>query len=81
MNKYLINWYSGSMEVEKDIIKQMIVEAETINEVDGLVILPAEIKDKVYYTRHALFSEEGRIVIDYGNYTKFISIQKYKERK
>ena len=76
MNKYLVTWYKGSIETEKTILKQKTVEAENINDVEYLDLLPDNIREKVYYTRGVLFDPEHHIGIDYGSWTEFISIRK-----
>ena len=75
MKKYKVTWYNGSIESEHSVLDSKEVEAEDINKVQYLDILPEDTREKVYYTRGVLFDPEKWIVIDYGSWFNFISIR------
>ena len=74
MIKFIIKWGSGSVCGIKTIYKAIEVEAEKIDDVNPINILPETIKKKVYYVRK-IFTSDKKRNYDYGSWTEFIEVE------
>ena len=77
MKKFVLKWGEGSVESITNVYKQMRVEAETINDINPIIILPEEIKNGVRYVRMLVTSETKRNY-DYGSWSEFIEAEEIK---
>ena len=77
MKKFILKWGKGNVESIVNVYKQMTVEAETINDINPIIILPEEIKNGVRYVRMLVTSETKRNY-DYGSWSEFIEAEEIK---
>ena len=77
MKKFILKWGKGNVESIVNVYKQMPVEAETINDINPIIILPEEIKNGVRYVRMLVTSETKRNY-DYGSWSEFIEAEEIK---
>lgn len=77
MKKFKITWGCGSVLGIDKIFKTKIVEANDIDSVDPLVILPKSMLKIVYYTR-VIHTSGTKRNVDYGSYVNFIEIEEIK---
>ena len=91
MKKYKVIWFEGYMSLEEEarrnILAEMETEAESINKVKFLQILPESERERFavnikYCVRIAWPSgdikDAKEIVSDYGSYSKFIYVKEIK---
>lgn len=77
MDKFRLIWGLGSVLEIKIIYKEIIVEADDIDKIDPLIILPDYIKSKTFYVR-IIFTSNSKRNYDYGSYSEFIECEKIK---
>ena len=78
MKKYILKWGKGNILDIHKIYKEMIIEAENINDINPTVILPDFIKQKVYYIR-VIYTSETKRNYDYGSWSEFIEAEEIKK--
>ena len=78
MKTFILKWGKGSVLKIQTIYKTMSIIAETIDDINPIVILPDNTKRKVYYVRKTLTSETKRNY-DYGSWTEFIEAEEIEE--
>jgi len=71
MKKFILKWGKGSVCEIQIIYKTLTIEAESIDDINPLEILPEYIKRKVPYVRKIHTSETKRNY-DYGSWVDFI---------
>ena len=77
MKKYKITWGKGSVLGIDKIFETKIIEADNIDSVDPLIILPKPMLKIVYYTR-VIHTSDTKRNVDYGSYVDFIEIEEIK---
>lgn len=77
MKKYILKWGKGSVCEIRIIYKTLTTEAENIDDINPLEILPEYIKRKVPYVRKIQTSETKRNY-DYGSWVDFIEAEEIK---
>lgn len=77
MKKFILKWGKGSVCEIRIIYKTLITEAENIDDINPLEILPEYIKRKVPYVRKIQTSETKRNY-DYGSWVDFIEAEEIK---
>lgn len=77
MKKFILKWGKGSVCEIQIIYKTLILEAENIDDVNPLEILPEYIKRKVFYVRK-LYTSETKRNYDYGSWVDFIEAEETK---
>ena len=75
MKKFILKWGRGSVCEIRIIYKTLTTEAENIDDINPLEILPEYIKRKVLYVRKIHTSETKRNY-DYGSWMDFIETEK-----
>lgn len=88
MKKYKITWYLGYMDLDPKAIKEKLIEmeteAESIDKVNFIQILPEDEKERYateirYCTRTAWhegdLKDAKECVSDYGSHTRFIYVE------
>ena len=78
MKKFILKWGKGSVCEIRIVYKTLTTEAENIDDVNPLEILPEYIKRKVPYVRTTQTSEIKRNY-DYGSYIEFIEVEEIKK--
>lgn len=79
MNKYTVTLYTGTIETIDEVLLETTVDADNINDVSFLKILPKEACDNIYYIRKMIISPD-EYSYDYGKYTTFIRVKKVEEK-
>ena len=74
MKKFILKWGKGSVCEIQIIYKTLIVEAENIDDIDPLEILPEHTKRKVPYVR-IIHTSEAKRNYDYGSWVDFIEAE------
>ena len=77
MKKFILKWGKGSVCEIRIIYKTLTIEAENIEDINPLEILPEYIKRKVPYVRKIQTSETKRNY-DYGSWVDFIEAEEIK---
>ena len=77
MKKFILKWGKGSVCEIRIIYKTLTTEAENIDDINPLEILPEYIKRKVPYVRKIQTTETKRNY-DYGSWVDFIEAEKIK---
>ena len=77
MKKFIIKWGKGSVCETRTTYKTLTTEAENIDDINPLEILPEYIKRKVPYVRKIHTSETKRNY-DYGSWVDFIEVEEIK---
>ena len=77
MKKFILKWGRGSVCGIRIIYKTLTTEAENIDDINPLEILPEYIKRKVPYVRKIHTSETKRNY-DYGSWVNFIEAEETK---
>lgn len=77
MKKFILKWGKGSVCEIRIIYKTLITEAENIDDINPLEILPEYIKRKVPYVRK-IQTSETKINYDYGSWVDFIEAEEIK---
>lgn len=77
MKKFILKWGKGSVCEIRIIYKTLTTEAENIDDINPLEILPEYIKRKVPYVRKIQTSETKRNY-DYGSWVDFIEAEELK---
>ena len=77
MKKFILKWGKGSVCEIQTIYKTLEIEAESINDIKPLEILPEYIKKKVFYVR-TIHTSETRRNYDYGSWVDFIELEEMK---
>lgn len=77
MKKFILKWGKGSVCEIRIIYKTLTTEAENIDDINPLEILPEYIKRKVPYVRKIQTSETKRNY-DYGSWVDFIEAEEIK---
>ena len=78
MKKFVLKWGKGSVLEIQTVYKTMIVEAENIDDINPIIILPESIKNRVYYVRK-IFTSETKRNYDYGSWSDFIEAEETKK--
>ena len=78
MKKFVLKWGKGSVSEIQTVYKVMIVEAENIDDINPIIILPESIKNRVYYVRK-IFTSETKRNYDYGSWSDFIEAEETKK--
>ena len=74
MKKYILKWGKGSVCEIRTIYKTLTIEAENIDDINPLQILPDAIKRKVPYVR-IIHTSETKRNYDYGSWADFIEVE------
>lgn len=77
MKKFVLKWGKGSVCEIRIIYKTLTIEAENIDDINPLEILPDFIKRKVPYVRK-IFTSETKRNYDYGSWVDFIEAEELK---
>ena len=77
MKKFILKWGKGSVCEIRIIYKTLTTEAENIDDINPLEILPEYIKRKVPYVRKIQTSETKRNY-DYDSWVDFIEAEEIK---
>ena len=77
MKKFVLKWGKGSVLGIKVIYKTMIIEKESIDDINPIDILPDTIKKRVHYVR-TIFTSETKRNYDYGSWFEFIEAEEIK---
>lgn len=78
MKKIILKWGKGSVLGIRVIYKTMIIEKESIDDINPIDILPDTIKKRVYYVR-TIFTSETKRNYDYGSWSEFIEAEEIKK--
>lgn len=74
MKKFKITWGRGSALGIDTVFESKTVEADNIDSVDPLIILPKQMLKNIYYTR-VIHTSDTKRNVDYGSYVNFIEIE------
>ena len=74
MKKFILKWGRGSVCKIRIIYKTLTIEAENIDDINPLEILPEYIKRKVPYVRK-IYTSEVKRNYDYGSWVDFIETE------
>lgn len=74
MKRFKITWGQGNVLSISKIYKTKIVEADDIDSVDPLIILPKTLLKNIYYMR-VIHTSDAKRNVDYGSYVDFIEIK------
>ena len=74
MKKFILKWGKGSVCEIRIIYKTLTTEAESIDDINPLAILPEYIKRKVPYVRE-IHTTETKRNYDYGSWVDFIEAE------
>ena len=74
MKKFILKWGKGSVCEIRIIYKTLTTEAENIDEINPLEILPEYIKRKVPYVRK-IYTSKAKRNYDYGSWVDFIEAE------
>lgn len=77
MKKFILKWRKGSVCEIRIIYKTLTTEAENIDDINPLEILPEHIKRKVPYVR-IIHTSETKRNYDYGSWVDFIEVEETK---
>lgn len=77
MKKFVLKWGKGSVCEIRIIYKTLTIEAENIDDINPLEILPEHIKRKVPYVRK-IFTSETKRNYDYDSWVDFIEAEELK---
>ena len=77
MKRFILKWGRGSVCEIRIIYKTLIIEAENIDNIKPLEILPEYIKGKVHYVR-VIYTSETKRNYDYGRWVDFIEAEEMK---
>ena len=77
MKKFILKWGKGSVCEIRVVYKTLTTEAENIDDVNPLEILPDSIKRKVPYVR-TIHTSETKRNHDYGSWVDFIEAEEIK---
>jgi hypothetical protein len=80
MKKFILKWGKGSICEIQIIYKTLTIEAENIDNINPLEILPEYIKRKVPYVRKIHTSKTKRNY-DYGSWVDFIEAEEIDYQK
>ena len=80
MKKFILKWGKGSICEIQIIYKTLTTEAENIDDINPLEILPESIKRKVPYVRKIHTSKTKRNY-DYGSWVDFIEAEEINNQK
>ena len=72
-----MKWGKGSVVKIQTIYKSISITAENIDDINPIVILPDNIKRKVYYVR-TIHTSETKRNYDYGSRSEFIEAEEIK---
>ena len=79
MKKFILKWGKGSVCEIRIIYKTLTTEAENIDDINPLEILPEYIKRKVPYVR-IIHTSETKRNYDYGSWVDFIEAEEIKQK-
>ena len=71
---FKITHYLGKVEAVDRVLKEEVVESESIKDINPLTILN-DSENKIKYLRCIIFDPDKCLVYDYGPYTKFIKVE------
>ena len=77
MKKFVLKWGKGSVLSIQIIYKTMVIEKESIDDINPIDILPDIIKERVHYVRK-IFTSETKRNYDYGSWSEFIEAEEIK---
>lgn len=77
MKTFILKWGKGSVLGIRTLYKTMTITAESIDDINPIVILPDIIKRKVYYVR-TVHTSEAKRNYDYGSWSEFIEAEEMK---
>ena len=78
MKKFVLKWGKGSVLSIQIIYKTMVIEKESIDDINPIDILPDIIKERVHYVRK-IFTSETKRNYDYGSWSVFIEAEEIKK--
>ena len=79
MKEFILKWGRGSVCEIRTIYKTLTIEAENIDDINPLEILPEYIKRKVPYVR-IIHTSETKRNYDYGSWVDFIEAEEIKQK-
>ena len=74
MKQFQIKWGQGSIKNIETVYKTMTVEANNMDDIDPIIILPDNVKKEISYIRYLVASETKRHY-DYGSWSEFIEVE------
>ena len=77
MKTFILKWGKGSVLGIRTLYKTMTITAESIDDINPIVILPDIIKRTVYYVR-TIHTSEAKRNYDYGSWSEFIEAEEMK---
>lgn len=77
MKTFVLKWGKGSVLGIRIVYKTITIQAENIDDINPVTILPDAIKKRVYYVR-TIFTSETKRNYDYGSWTEFIEAEEIK---
>lgn len=77
MKQFQLKWGHGNIKSLDKIYKTMIVDANSFEEINPIIILPDSIKSQVHYIR-VIFTSEAKRNYDYGSWSEFIEAEEIK---
>ena len=77
MKTFILKWGKGSVAKIQIIYKTMTIRAKNIDDINPIVVLPNNIKTKVYYVR-TIHTSEAKRNYDYGSWSEFIEVEEIK---
>ena len=77
MKKFRLTYGRGNVLKIDIIYKTIIVEANSIDDINPIEILPDIIKNKVHYVR-VIFTSDTKRNYDYGSWSEFIEAEEIK---
>ena len=77
MKTFILKWGEGSVIEIQTIYKTMSIQAENIDDINPIVILPDYIKGRVHYVR-TIHTSETKRNYDYGSWSEFIEAEEIK---
>ena len=77
MKKFIIKWGKGEILHLEEVYKTLIIEKESIDDIDPTIILPEEVKKEIHYLRR-LDTAATKRNYDYGSWSDFIIVEEIK---
>ena len=77
MKTFVLKWGKGSVLGVRIVYKTITIQAENIDDINPVTILPDAIKKRVCYVR-TIFTSETKRNYDYGSWTEFIEAKEIK---
>ena len=77
MKTFILKRGKGSVVKIQTIYKTMSITAQNIDDINPIVVLPDNIKTKVYYVR-TIYTSEAKRNYDYGSWSEYIEAEEIK---